>query len=41
MDTSAFAMARDNNLEIRIVSLNKDWAILRAINWEKEWSVIR
>jgi uridylate kinase len=24
MDTSAFAMARDNNLEIRIVSLNKD-----------------
>jgi len=41
MDTSAFALARENNLEIRIVSLNKDWAILRAINWEKEGSVIR
>ncbi|MCT4617469.1 MAG: UMP kinase [Candidatus Gracilibacteria bacterium] len=41
MDTSAFAMARDNNLEIRIVSLNKDGAILRAINGEKEGSVIR
>lgn len=40
MDTSAFALARENNLEIRIVSINKPLALLRAISWEKEWSII-
>jgi uridylate kinase len=41
MDQTAFALAREESLEIRIVSLKKNWAILKACNKEKEWTVIR
>lgn len=41
MDQTAVALAREESLEIRIVSLKKDWAILKACKKEKEWTVIR
>lgn len=41
MDQTAFALAREESLEIRIVSLKKPWAILKACKKEKEGTVIK
>ncbi len=40
LDQTAVSLAKENNQIIKVVKLAKDWAILRAILWEKEGSVI-
>ena len=40
MDLAAIALAKSNNLKLKIVSLFKQWAILNAVNWDDEWTVI-
>jgi len=40
MDLSAIDIAKNNSLIIKVLNLFKDWALLRAINWEKEGSII-
>lgn len=40
LDQTAVSLARDNKLKIKVVNLSKDWAIFRAIKWEKEGSTI-
>lgn len=40
MDQAAIALARDNNMLLKIVNLSKKWALKRAILWEKEGTVL-
>lgn len=40
MDLAAIALAKENNLKLKIVSLFKPWAILRAVNGDDEWTTI-
>lgn len=40
MDSTAIALAKDNNLLLKVVSLYHEWAILRAILWKDEWTTI-
>lgn len=35
MDLTAVALARDNKLPMKVVSIYEEWAILKAIKWEK------
>ncbi len=40
MDFTSIALAKENNLVVKVVSLNKEWAIKRAIISKKEWTTI-
>jgi len=40
MDQTAVALARDGELLLKVVNLNKKWAFLRAIDGEKEGTTI-
>lgn len=40
MDHTGITLAKDGNMPLKVVNLYKKWAILRAINWEKEWTTI-
>lgn len=40
MDHTGITLAKDGNMLLKVVNLYKKWAILRAINWEKEWTTI-
>lgn len=40
MDQTAFALARDQKLKIRIVSFAKKSAVIDALSWKDEWSLI-
>ena len=40
LDQTAVSLAKENNQIIKVVKLAKDWAILRAILWENEGSII-
>jgi len=40
MDLSAIDIAKNNNLVIKVVNLFKNWAVLRAVKWEKEGTTI-
>ena len=40
MDMAAIALAKSNNLKLKIVSLFKDWAILRAVKGDDEGTTI-
>lgn len=40
LDQTAVSLAKENNQIIKVVKLSKNWAVLRAILWENEWSVI-
>ncbi len=40
MDFTSIALAKENDLLVKVVSLNKSWAIKRAVLWEKEWTSI-
>jgi uridylate kinase len=40
MDSSAIALAKDNNLILKVVSLYDKWAILKAIEWKDIWTTI-
>jgi uridylate kinase len=40
MDSSAIALAKDNNLILKVVSLYDKWAILKAIRWKDIWTTI-
>lgn len=40
MDSTAIALAKDNSLVLKVVSLYDKWAILRAILWKDEWTTI-
>jgi uridylate kinase len=40
MDSSAIALAKDNNLVLRVISLYDKWAILKVIKWEDIWTTI-
>lgn len=40
MDQTWIALAREWKLKLKVVSLYKEKAILKAIQWEKEWTTI-
>jgi len=40
MDFTSIALAKENNLVVRVLSLTKEWAIKNAILWAKEWTTI-
>ena len=40
MDQTAIALAKENNLKLKVVSLYEEWAIMRAILWNDEWTLI-
>lgn len=40
MDQTAIALAREWNLQLKVVNLYKDWALLRAALWENEGTTI-
>jgi len=40
MDSTSIALAKDNNLTLKVVSLYEEWAILRAILGKEEWTTI-
>ncbi len=40
MDSTAIALAKDNGMLLKVVSLYNEWAIMRAILWKDEWSTI-
>jgi len=40
MDLSAIDIAKNNNLTLKVVNLFKTWAMLRAVQWEKEGTLI-
>lgn len=40
MDLASIALAKENKLIIKVISLYKDWAILRAIMWKDEGTTI-
>jgi len=40
LDLTAVVLAKENNQLIKVVKLDKPWAILNAILWENEWSTI-
>ncbi len=40
MDSTAIALAKDNNLILKVVSLYDEWAILKAILWKDEGTTI-
>jgi uridylate kinase len=40
MDLTAIALAKQNNLTIKVANLYKKWAILDAILWKKEGTTI-
>lgn len=40
MDMAAIALAKENNLKLKVVWLFKEGAILKAINSDEEWTVI-
>lgn len=40
MDSSAIALARDNNLVLKVVNLSKPWAIKKAILTQEEWTTV-
>ena len=41
MDQTAFALAKENNMKIKIVSFTKPWAITSAVKWWNEWTTIK
>lgn len=41
MDLTAFSLAKENNMSIKIVSFAKEGAIIMAINEEAEWTTIK
>ena len=41
MDLTAIVLAKENNLKLKVVNLNKSWAILKAIDWKKEGTLIK
>jgi len=41
MDHTAITLAKEWNLELKVVNLYKPWAILKACLWEKEWTTIK
>ena len=40
MDHTAITLAKEANLTLKVVNLYKQWAILKAIEWNKEWTTI-
>jgi uridylate kinase len=40
MDSSAIALAKDNNLILKVVSLYDKWAIFKAIEWKDVGTII-
>lgn len=40
MDLAAIALAKENNLKLKIVWLFKENAIIDAVNWDEEWTII-
>lgn len=40
MDLTSIALAKENNLILKVVSLDKDWSILNAIQWKEEGTTI-
>ncbi len=41
MDHTAITLAKEGNLEMRVVNLYKNWAMLRACLWEEEGTTIK
>lgn len=40
MDFTSIALAKENNLTVKVVSLTKDSAMKKAVLWEKGWTTI-
>jgi uridylate kinase len=40
MDHTGITLAKEWNMPLKVVNLYKKWAILRAIQWKKEWTTI-
>ncbi len=40
MDQTAVSLAKESNQILKVVNMSKDWAILKAIEWKKEWTTI-
>lgn len=40
MDQTAIALAKENNLDLRVVNINKSLSILNVLGWIKEWTTI-
>jgi len=41
MDLSAIDIAKNNSLILKVVNIYKKWSVLKAILWEKEWTIIK
>ena len=41
MDLTAMALARDENITIKVVNFFKKWAILNAVSWKNEWTTVK
>lgn len=40
MDSTAIALAREEKMVLKVVSLSKEWDLLKAIMWENAWTTI-
>jgi len=40
MDMTAIVLAKENNLNLRVLNINNSWSIVRSIKWENEWTII-
>jgi len=40
MDFTSIALAKENNMVLKVLSLTKKWAIKNAILWKNEWTTI-
>ena len=40
MDFTSIALAKENNLVVKVLSLMKEWAVKKAILWGDEWTTI-
>ena len=40
MDFTSIALAKENNLTVKVLSLTKENSIMNAIQWKKEWTTI-
>jgi uridylate kinase len=40
MDQTAIILAKENNLNLKVVNINNQWSIIEAINWWEVWTII-
>jgi len=40
MDMTAIVLAKENNLNLRVLNINTSWSIINSINWSSDWTII-